>query len=103
MSEIQLSSQFLAEEPLENVRAIGAFTGITPRRLFYLAETGQLPLFKIGNRCSPQLVAQPFRVSKPTVRAYRTPERITPAFARLVDASRHSWGETATPGTRSRR
>jgi hypothetical protein len=40
----------LSEDLLEGVRAIGAFTGMTPRRLFYLAETRQLPLFKIGNR-----------------------------------------------------
>jgi hypothetical protein len=40
----------LADDLLEGVRAIGAFTGMTPRRLFYLAETGQLPIFKVGNR-----------------------------------------------------
>jgi hypothetical protein len=40
----------LSEDLLEGVRAIGAFTGMTPRRLFYLAETGQLPIFKVGNR-----------------------------------------------------
>jgi hypothetical protein len=89
MSEIQLSSQFLAEEPLENVRAIGAFTGITPRRLFYLAKTGQLPLFKIGNRCSPQLVAQPFRASKPTVRAYqKVPELLSGLQTRIRKVGR---------------
>jgi hypothetical protein len=40
----------LADDLLEGVRAIGAFTGMTPRRLFYLAETRQLPIFKVGNR-----------------------------------------------------
>jgi hypothetical protein len=40
----------LSDDLLEGVRAIGAFTGMTPRRLFYLAETRQLPIFKVGNR-----------------------------------------------------
>jgi hypothetical protein len=40
----------LSDDLLEGVRAIGAFTGIAPRRLFYLAETKQLPVFKVGNR-----------------------------------------------------
>jgi hypothetical protein len=40
----------LSDDLLEGVRAIGTFTGMTPRRLFYLAETRQLPIFKVGNR-----------------------------------------------------
>jgi hypothetical protein len=46
------SSKFglLADDLLEGVAAIARFTGLKPRRVFYLAENGMLPLFKIGNR-----------------------------------------------------
>ena len=40
----------LADDLLEGVAAIAAFTGMKPRRVFYLAEAGKLPLFKIGNK-----------------------------------------------------
>jgi hypothetical protein len=40
----------LADDLLEGVAAISAFTGFKPRRIFYLAEGGRLPLFKIGSR-----------------------------------------------------
>lgn len=43
-------SDDLSDDLLEGVTAIGSFTGIKPRRLFYLAENNQLPLFKVGNR-----------------------------------------------------
>ena len=43
-------SDNLGDDLLEGVKAIAADTGIPPRRLFYLAETSQLPLFKVGNR-----------------------------------------------------
>jgi hypothetical protein len=47
------SSKFgvvLADDLLEGVSQIAAFTGFKPRRVFYLAENGKLPLFKVGNR-----------------------------------------------------
>jgi hypothetical protein len=40
----------LADDLLEGVGKIARFTGLKPRRVFYLAEGGRLPLFKIGNR-----------------------------------------------------
>jgi hypothetical protein len=40
----------LAEDLLQGVGAIAAYTGMTCRRVFYLAETNQLPIFKVGNR-----------------------------------------------------
>jgi hypothetical protein len=40
----------LSEDLLEGVAAIAKFTGIPSRRVFYLAENNQLPLFKVGNR-----------------------------------------------------
>jgi hypothetical protein len=40
----------LADDLLEGVAAIATFTGFKPRRVFYLAENGKLPLFKVGNR-----------------------------------------------------
>lgn len=35
---------------LDGGDAIAEFMGITPRRVYYLAETGQIPVAKIGNR-----------------------------------------------------
>jgi hypothetical protein len=43
-------SDLLADDLLEGVAAIATFTGLKPRRVFYLAENGMLPLFKIGHR-----------------------------------------------------
>jgi hypothetical protein len=40
----------LADDLLEGVGRIAKFMGIKPRRVFYLAEAGRLPLFKMGNR-----------------------------------------------------
>jgi len=42
--------KILADDLLEGVAAIATFTGFKPRRVFYLAERGMLPLFKVGNR-----------------------------------------------------
>ena len=39
----------LADDLIEGVQAISEFTGQTPRRVYYLAENGFLPLFKMGN------------------------------------------------------
>jgi hypothetical protein len=44
------SHSLLADDLLEGVAAIATFTGFKPRRVFYLAENGKLPLFKVGNR-----------------------------------------------------
>jgi hypothetical protein len=38
----------LKDEILRGVKAIAEFIGETPRRVFYLAETGQIPVFKEG-------------------------------------------------------
>lgn len=35
---------------LEGVKAIAAFTGWPPRRIYHLAEKGKLPLFKVGDK-----------------------------------------------------
>ena len=40
----------LADDMLEGVAAIAEFTGFKPRRIFYLAEGGKLPLFKVGSK-----------------------------------------------------
>jgi hypothetical protein len=40
----------LASDLLEGVQKIARYTGLKPRRVFYLAEGGRLPVFKIGNR-----------------------------------------------------
>ena len=40
----------LAEDLLDGVEAISKFTGLPRRRVYYLAENGLLPLFKIGAR-----------------------------------------------------
>ena len=40
----------LAADLLDGVAAIAAFTGWPERRIYYLAERGQLPLFKMGDR-----------------------------------------------------
>jgi hypothetical protein len=39
-----------ADDLLDGVAAIAEFTGMPVRRIYYLAEAGQLPLFKIGER-----------------------------------------------------
>jgi hypothetical protein len=39
----------LADDLLDGVEAIAAFTGLPPRRVYYLAENQLLPLFKLGN------------------------------------------------------
>ena len=40
----------LAGDLLDGVDAISKFTGWPPRRVYYLAERGLLPLFKVGDR-----------------------------------------------------
>ena len=45
-----MARETLANDLLEGVGRIARFTGLKPRRVFYLAESGRLPLFKIGNR-----------------------------------------------------
>ena len=40
----------LADDLLDGVEAISIFTGLPRRRVYYLAERGLLPLFKIGDR-----------------------------------------------------
>jgi hypothetical protein len=40
----------LADDLLQGVAEIATFTGFKPRRVFYLAERGMLPVFKVGNR-----------------------------------------------------
>jgi hypothetical protein len=40
----------LADDLLDGVEAISKFTGLPRRRIYYLAENGLLPLFKIGDR-----------------------------------------------------
>jgi excisionase family DNA binding protein len=40
----------LADDLLDGVTAIAAFTGFTERKIYHLAEKGQLPLFKLGER-----------------------------------------------------
>ena len=45
-----MSGQNLADDLLDGVEAISRFTGLPPRRVYYLAERKLLPLFKIGER-----------------------------------------------------
>jgi hypothetical protein len=40
----------LADDLLDGVGEISKFTGFPRRRVYYLAERGLLPLFKIGDR-----------------------------------------------------
>jgi hypothetical protein len=40
----------LADDLLDGVPAIANFTGWPPRRVYYLAEKGLIPLFKVGDR-----------------------------------------------------
>jgi hypothetical protein len=40
----------LKTDLLEGVAAIADFTGLSARRVFYLASMNQLPIFKVGNR-----------------------------------------------------
>jgi hypothetical protein len=40
----------LADDLLDGVEAISRFTGLPPRRVYYLAERKLLPLFKLGDR-----------------------------------------------------
>src|SRR5262249_40084455 len=44
-----MKSEDLAGDLIEGVPAIAAFMGQKPRRTYYLAEKGTLPLFKFGN------------------------------------------------------
>jgi hypothetical protein len=39
----------LADDLLHGVGAISKFTGLNPRRIFYLAMKRELPLFKVGH------------------------------------------------------
>jgi hypothetical protein len=45
-----MENEALANDLLDGVAAIAAFTGWPQRRVYYLAERGLLPLFKIGDR-----------------------------------------------------
>ena len=40
----------LADDLLDGVPEIAAFTGYSERRVYYLAEKKLLPLFKVGDR-----------------------------------------------------
>ena len=40
----------LANDLLDGVDAIAAFTGFTPRQVYHMAEERLLPLFKVGRR-----------------------------------------------------
>ena len=40
----------LADDLLDGVEAISRFTGLPPRRIYYLAERRLLPVFKLGDR-----------------------------------------------------
>jgi hypothetical protein len=40
----------LAEDLMVGAKPIAEFMGLPVRQIFYLAETGRLPLFKIGNK-----------------------------------------------------
>ena len=40
----------LADDLLTGVEAIAAFTGLKKRSVYYLAERGKLPLFKMDER-----------------------------------------------------
>jgi hypothetical protein len=45
-----MESQDLASDLLDGVTAIAQFTGWRERRVYYLAERGLLPLFKIDRK-----------------------------------------------------
>jgi len=45
-----METEALAADMLDGVAQISEFTGLTQRRVYYLAERGLLPLFKIGDR-----------------------------------------------------
>jgi hypothetical protein len=45
-----METEKLADDLLDGVKAIAAFTGLPERRVYYLAEKKKLPLFKIGDR-----------------------------------------------------
>lgn len=40
----------LADDLMVGAKAISEWLGIAQRKIFYMAETGQLPLFKIGGK-----------------------------------------------------
>jgi hypothetical protein len=45
-----MENEALAADLLNGVAAIAAFTGWPQRRVYYLAERGLLPVFKMGDR-----------------------------------------------------
>jgi hypothetical protein len=45
-----MQNENLADDLLDGVAAIAAFTGWPERRVYYLAERGLLPVFKMGER-----------------------------------------------------
>ena len=45
-----MGNEDLADDLLTGVEAIAAFTGLKSREVYYLAERGKLPLFKMGER-----------------------------------------------------
>jgi hypothetical protein len=55
----------LSADLLEGVQAIAKFTGLKPRRIFYLAEHAKLPLFKIGSRwCAKRADFYPLAIAQ---------------------------------------
>jgi predicted transcriptional regulator len=45
-----MSENTLAGDLIVGARPIAAELGLTERQVFYMAETGQLPVFKIGRK-----------------------------------------------------
>ena len=45
-----MEKEALATDLLDGVAAIAEFVGLPQRRVYYLAENGKLPLFKLGDR-----------------------------------------------------
>lgn len=45
-----MENEALATDLLDGVAAIAEFVGLPQRRVYYLAENGKLPLFKMGDR-----------------------------------------------------
>jgi hypothetical protein len=50
MARADSTKSRLADDLLDGAAAIAEFTGWSERRVFYLAETKQLPCFKVGSK-----------------------------------------------------
>jgi hypothetical protein len=88
-------SDLLADDLLEGVAAIATFTGLKPRRVFYLAENGMLPLFKLdidgAEEEAPSLsILLVWRLVKPREWARVSPSLDLPAERRTVHAYRQT-------------